>query len=226
MKKQVLVIGVIVLFIGVGFNPAIAYFAPEKDIEEVNINLEYSTIGLDTSIKNQKIKLSESEFLDLQNMLLELIEKLDSVNEPDDFEEIITSILSNDRIFGFKHPIIEWILNFLSSYKLPRSRSLVISQGWGFKINPFRNHRFDIYRPLTIWQYSDNWGFNIPGRTFILKLSPFNTEILHDRQIGCMTHFFGLYIFVSQPIPQKCWTFFVGSARRVIGIDFDPSPSL
>jgi PKD repeat protein len=40
-----------------------------------------------------------------------------------------------------------------------------------------------------------------------------------------MTHFFGIYVYVSQPPPQKSYTFFIGSARHVGGIDFTYSSS-
>ena len=224
MKKQIFMIGVIVLFAGLTINPAIAQEFSENELQEKTINVEYSMINLDGSITTEKIELTEQECLELRDVLSELMEKLESADDLDDVDKIVESILCQWGSFGLKHPILNWILNFLSSYKLPRSRSYVISQGWGFKINPFKNHKVNLYRPLTIWQYSDRWGYDLPGKTFILKLSPFNTEVFHGRQIGMMTHFFGIYIFLSQPFPQKSWTFFMGSARHIGGIDFTLSP--
>ena len=225
MKKQIFIIGVIVLFTGLTLNPAIAQELPENEIQEKTIKMEYTIANLDGSITTEKIELTDQEFSGLQDILSELMEKLESANDLDEIKDTIDSTLHRNGFFGCEHPILNWILNFLSLYKLPRSRAYVISQGWSFKINPFKNHNLNIYRPLTVWQYSNRWGYDIPGKTFILKPSPFNTEVLHGRQIGMMTHFFGLYIFVSQPCPQKCWTFFMGSARHIGGIDFTLSPS-
>jgi len=224
MKKIIFIIGVIILFAGLTINPAIAQNMSKSELQEKTITVEYAMVNLDSSITTEKIVLSEQEFIELQDMLLEFMEKLETADDLDDIEDTIGSTFYLEGLFGCDHPILNWILNYLSLYKLPRSRAYVISHGWGFKMNPFKNHQLNMYRPLTIWQYSDRWGTNIPGKTFILKPSPFNTEILHGRQIGMMTHFFGLYIFVSQPFPQKCWTFFMGSARRIGGFDFALSP--
>jgi hypothetical protein len=225
MKKQIFIIGVIVLFAGLAINPATAQVFPENELQEKAINVEYALVNLDGSITTERIELTEQEFVELQTTLSKLMEELESATDLDDLENIIESALTTKGSFGRTHPVLAWILNSLSSYKLPRSRAYVISQGWGFKMNPFKNHEINVYRPLTLWQYSDRWGYDLPHKTFILRLSPFNTAVLHGRQIGMMTHFFGLYIFVSQPPPQKCWTFFMGSARHVVGIDFTLSPS-
>jgi len=224
MKKQIFILGVIILFAGLAVNPAIAQEVIEKELQEETINVEFALVNPDGSISTEKIELTEQEFVELQTTILELLEKLESATDLDDVEKIIGSTTFQVGSFWLKHPILAWILDFLSSYKLPRSRSYVISQGHGFKMIPLRNHKIDIYRPLTLWQYSDRWGYDLPDKTLVFKPSPFNIELLHGRQIGIMTHFFGIYIFVSQPIPQKCWTFFMGSARRVVGLDFTLSP--
>ena len=225
MKKQIFMIGVVILFAGLILNPAIAQEIPQCELQEKTINVEYAMVNLDGSMTTEKIELSEQEFTEFHGILSELMEKLKSADHLDDIEEIIDSTFYRTGLFSTEHPILNWILNALSLYKLPRSRAYVISQGWGFKINPFKNHNLNLYRPLTVWQYSDRSGYAIPGKTLILKPSPFNIEVLHGRQIGMMTQFFGLYIFVSQPFPQKCWTFFMGSARHIGGIDFTFSPS-
>jgi len=224
MKKQIFIIGVIVLFAGLAINPATAQVSPEGELQEEAIKVEYALVNPDGSITTERIELTEQEFVELQTTLSKLMEELESATDLDDVENIIESTSFQNGIFGLKHPVLDWILDFLSSYKLPRSRAYVISQGWGFKMNPFKNHEINIYRPITVWQYSNRWGYDLPDKTFILKPNPFNTEVLHGRQLGMMTHFFGLYIFVTQPNPQKCWTFFMGSARRVGGIDFTLSP--
>jgi len=225
MKKQIFIIGVIVLFAGLAINPATAQVSPEGELQEEAIKVEYALVNPDGSITTERIELTEQELVELQTTLSKLMEELESATDLDDVENIIESALTTEGSFGLKHPVLAWILNSLSSYKLPRSRAFVVSHGRSFKINPFKNHKLDTYRPLTLWQYSDKWGFDRPGKTFILRYSPFNTKILHGRQIGMMTHFFGIYAYVSQPPPQKSYTFFIGSARHVGGIDFTYSSS-
>ena len=223
MKKQIFVIGVIVLFAGLTVNPAIAQDFKGNELQET-MNVEFTLVNPDGFMSTERIDLTEQEFVELQTTISDLLEKLELATDLDDVEKIIGSTTFQGGAFLLKHPILAWILDFLSFYKLPRSRSFVISQGHGFKMIPFKNHKIDIYRPFTLWQYSDRWGYDLPDKTLVFKPSPFNIEFLHGRQIGMMNHFFGIYIFVSQPTPQKCWTFFMGSARRVVGVDFTLSP--
>jgi hypothetical protein len=227
MKKnhKMITIGIIILFVGCYFGSVTASELPEGKPQDEGLILECGRINLDGTTTAEKFPLSEQELAELEITLSKLMEELESAINPDDVENIIESALTTEGSFGLKHPVLAWILNSLSSYKLPRSRAFVASHGRSFKINPFKNHRSDTYRPLTLWQYSDKWGFDRPGKTFILRYSPFNTKILHGRQIGMMTHFFGIYVYVSQPPPQKSYTFFIGSARHVGGIDFTYSSS-
>ena len=227
MKKnhKTITIGIIILFVGCYFGSVTASELPEGKPQDEGLILECGRINLDGTTIAEKFTLSEQELVELEIILSKLMEELESAINPDDVENIIESALTTEGSFGLKHPVLAWILNSLSSYKLPRSRAFVASHGRSFKINPFKNHRSDTYRPLTLWQYSDKWGFDRPGKTFILRYSPFNTKILHGRQIGMMTHFFGIYVYVSQPPPQKSYTFFIGSARHVGGIDFTYSSS-
>jgi len=178
----------------------------------------------DGSVKSVSLDLNDQELLELKNFISKLIDNLKVSKDSSEFEKVIESTIIQGGSFRFKHPIISWILDFISSYKLPRSRSYIISQGHEYKINPLRNTKVYTYIPLNFWHYSDRWGFDLPDKTLVFKPSPFNIEFLHGRQIGMMTHFFGIYIFISQPYPQKCWTFFMGSARHVLGVDFTLSP--
>lgn len=225
-KYKMLAAVMIFLFIGHYFGTVTASELPENKPQEDDIVVECGLVNSDGSKNIEKFTLSEQEFAEVEAILSELIEELESSTDLDDVEAIINSIPHQGGSFRFKHPVLFWILNTISSYKLPRSRTFVVSHGRSFRINPFKNHKVDTYRPLTLWQYSNQWGFDRPGKTFILRYSPFNTKILHGKQIGMMTHFIGVYIYVSQPPPQKSYTFFIGSARHVGGIDFTYSSSV
>ena len=128
MKKQIFIIGVIVLFAGLAINPATAQVFPENELQEKAINVEYALVNLDGSITTERIELTEQEFVELQTTLSKLMEELESATDLDDVENIIESTPFQNGIFGLKHPVLDWILDFLSSYKLPRSRAYVISQ--------------------------------------------------------------------------------------------------
>ena len=225
-KYKMLAGTIIFLFIGYSLSTVNAIELEENNPPQYeSIFIECGLINPDGTKNIEKFTLSKQELTELETILSELIEKLETSTDLDDIEGIINSISYQGGSFRFKHPVLFWILNTISNYKLPSSRLFVVSHGRSFRINPFKNNKIDVYRPLTLWQYSAQWGFDRPGKTFILQYSPFNTKILHGKQIGMMTHFIGVYIYVSQPPPQKSYTFFIGSARFVRGIDSTYSPS-
>jgi len=228
MKKnyKTITIGIIILFVGCYFSSVATSELPESKKQDENLILECGRISLDGTKISEKFTMSEQELTELEIIMSKLMGEIESAINTDNIENIIRSTLTAEGSFGLKHPVLAWILNSLSNYELPRSRAFVISHGRSFKINPFKNHKLDTYRPLTFWQYSDKWGFDLPGKTLIMRYSPYNTKILHGRQIGMMTNFFGIYVYVSQPPPQKSYTFFIGSARHIGGIDFTYSSSL
>jgi len=227
MKKnhKTITIVIIILFVGCYFDSVTTIELQESKPQDEKLILECGRINLNSTTTTEKFTLYKQELEELENILSKLMEELESATNPDDVENIIESTLITKKSFGLKHPVLSWILDSLSDYRLPRSRAFVISHGRSFKINPFKNHKLDTYRRLTLWQYSDKWGFDRPGKTFIIRYSPFNTKILRGKQIGMMTHFLGIYVYVSQPPPQKSYTFFIGSARQIGGIDFTYSSS-
>ena len=76
MKKQIFIIGVIVLFAGLAINPATAQVSPESELQEEAIKVEYALVNLDGSITTERIELTEQEFVELQTTLSKLMEKL------------------------------------------------------------------------------------------------------------------------------------------------------
>ena len=221
-SKPILAIGLVVLFIGLSFSPATA----DEIIEEQNetYDVELAMVAEDGSIDTIKATLTEQEFTEFQDAM----EKLDQLLEKATSREDIMNIIGTFPFFNGKHPILTWILNFFSIYKLPRSRAFVFSHGWGYKMNPLKGNTVDLYRPFTMWQYSSRSRFTIPipAKTFIMRFSPFNLKFLHGTQVGMMTRFIGLYIYISQPMPQKSYTFFMGTVRHIGGLDFKLSPLL
>ena len=221
-SKSILAIGMVALFIGLSFSPVTAdEIKEENETETYDVEIAVVDEGI---IKTETIKLTEREVGQLQLALAEVMEKLETADNADDVMDIIGTF----PFFNGKHPILTWILNFFSVYKLPRSRAFVFSHGWGYKINPFKGNTVDLYRPFTMWQYSTRSRFTIPipAKTFIMRFSPFNVNFLHGTQIGMMSRFIGLYIYISQPVPQKSYTFFMGTARHIGGLDFKLSPLL
>jgi hypothetical protein len=92
---------------------------------------------------------------------------------------------------------------------------------WGFtnKINPFRNNKFELYRPLTLWYYSGKSSLLVNSRTVIISFSPFKIKMLTGRQIGFMRNFAGVYWHRETTLGGKSFTLFLGKSAAVRGFD-------
>jgi hypothetical protein len=220
MKKSILAIGMVVLFAGLTCSPITA------QVPESEFTVTYGVANNDGTVTEKETTMTEKEGTNLQTVLAELIEKLENA-EISSYEEFL-GIIGNFPFFEGRHPILAWIFNLLSIYRPPRTRALVFSHGWGFKKNLLKANEMSVYRPFTLWQYSSRSRLTIPipAKTFIMRFSPFDVRFLQGTQLGFMTRFIGLYIYISQPLPQKSYTLFLGTARHVGGLDFKLSPLL
>ena len=216
-NHKMVVIGVIILFVGLSIGPVTASKSPENELQDEVVNIECALLDLDGSVTIEKFTLSEQEFKELEVMLSEFMEKIQSATDRNDVINII------DTFFGDKHPVLSFILKSLNIYKMFRNRAFVVSQGWSYKLNPFKDNSVETQKPFNCWYYSDQSKFEMPSRTFILRHGRFldmDIECLRGIQIGMMTRFRGIYIYVAQPPPEKSYTFFMGTAHHIMGLDF------
>ena len=216
-NNKMIVIGVIVLFVGLAIGPVTANEFPENELQDEVVNIECALFDLDGSATIEKFTLSEQEFKELEGMLSEFMEKIQSATDRNDIVNII------DTFFGNKHPVLSSILKPLNIYKMFRNRAFVISQGWSYKLNPFKDNSVEARKPFNCWYYSDQSKFEMLSRTFILRhgrLLDMDIECLRGMQIGMMTRFRGIYIYVARPPPEKSYTFFMGTAHHIMGLDF------
>ena len=150
-------------------------------------------------------------------MLSEFMEKIQSATNRNDVMDILNTFLMN------RHPVLFFILKPLNSYMMFRNRVFVVSQGWNHKLNPFKNSSAEIYKLFNFWHYTNRYEFGIPSGTFILRhgrLFDTDAKCLCGIQVGMMTRFRGIYIYVARPLPEKNYTFFMGTAHYVVGLDF------
>lgn len=216
-NHKMVVIGVIVLFVGLSIGPVTANEFPENELRDEVVNIECALFDLDDSVTIEKFTLSEQEFKELEVILSEFMEKIQSATDRNDVVNII------DTFFGNKHPVLSFILKPLNICKMFRNRAFVVSQGWSYKLNPFKDNSVETQKPFNCWYYSDQSKFEMLSRTFILRhgrLLDMDIECLHGTQIGMMTRFKGIYIYVARPSPEKSYTFFMGTTHHIMGLDF------
>ena len=216
-NRKMIVMGVMALFVGLSISPVNALEFPEDEMQDEVVNIEYALVDLDGTVTIEKFILSEQEFKELEVMLSEFMEKIQSATDRNDVINIINTF------FGNKHPVLSFILKPLNIYKMFRNRAFVVSQGWSYKLNPFKDNSVEMYKPFNCWYYSDQSKFEMLSRTFILRhgrLLDMDIECLRGMQIGMMTRFRGIYIYVARPPPEKSYTFFMGTAHHIMGLDF------
>ena len=134
---------------------------------------------------------------------------------------VLNNLLS-DKII--KEITIEQIINFLKEIlnvdlTLLR-KNIVISQGWGYNTNIFKNTKFQIKHELFyLWHYADSSKKDVESKTFIISAqqtdSPRTIELYKGLQTGFMIRPFGLYRFQKDTFPSMSYTLFIGFANYV-----------
>ena len=217
-NRKMIVVGVIALFVGLSINSVNALEFPENELQDEIVNIEYVLVDLDGTVIIEKFTLSEQEFKELEVMLSEVMEKIESATDHYDVMNILNIFLRTSR-----HPALSFILKPLNSYDMFRNRVFIISQGWGHKLNPFKNSSVEAYKLFNFWHYTNRSEFGMPSGTFILRHGrPFDIDAKYLRgiQVGMMTRFKGIYVYIARPLSEKSYTFFMGTAHHVVGLDF------
>jgi len=216
-NRKIIVMGVIALFVGLSINSVNALEFPENELQDEIVNIEYGLVDLEGTVSIEKFTLSEKEFKELEIMLSEVIEKIESATDHYDVMNILSIFLRP------RHPALSFFLKPLNSIDMFRNRVFIISQGWGHKLNPFKNSSVEAYKSFNFWHYTNRSEFGIPSGTFILRHGrPFDMDAKYLRgfQVGIMTRFKGIYVYIARPMPEKSYTFFMGTAHHVVGLDF------
>ena len=194
--KVMLAMGIILLFIGLSFSPATAKV-----------------------IKTDLIELNDMDIIP------ELMEKMSQATSLSHLLEILTTFTKgrvNYPIIGLIMMIIREIMdvmNKINGLRPLKTNAFIMSWGFSNKINPFKNNKFQLYRPFTAWCYSGKSNLILNSRTIIIDFQPFKINMLTGRQIGFMRNFAGIYSHREATLTQKSYTFFMGKTAAVRGFD-------
>ena len=218
--KKSLILTVISLFLTVCLSPA---FAQENyEINDKNIDFEYSVIGSDGIQSVKQISITETEFKNLREEITILINNLKSQTNDEEIINLLKPYLDVN-----KYPILSRIISRLFDFNFIGRRKLVVSQGIGPDLSPLKDSKTAIIKPFTTWIYSDsNNLLPIPSGTGVLSLNPFKIKTFVGPQFGFMLRFRGVYVNIGQPTSMQSYTFFIGTAGYVGGFEFTPLSSL
>lgn len=214
--KGMLALGVILLFLGVTFNPVTA-----QTVMDDQLKANYTeTI--------EQLQLTKTEIASMQQFLPSLMEKMSVATSYANLVDTIQSFIAENG----RHPVLVFLLSLVIkgidfNYKINQLRPLrknVFIMSWGFtnKFLSLGKNKLNIVRPYTLWFYSGRSNLVLNSRTIIIDPYPFGIKMYTGRQIGFMTDFKGLYIHRSGSIADKAITMFMGFSSTVRGLDLSP----
>jgi hypothetical protein len=206
MKKKIIAIGVVLLLMTIPLTIVQAGEGEKTETIEVEIST-YVSEGITTI---ETIFLTEEQITELEKTIEYIIEKAESIDSIEEFEKIVENLPKNNG------PIMTIIFKIMSKFKHLKKRGFVVSHGQNIKINPFKKREINIREGFKLWCYLNNQN----DKTVIFKplSSGKKVKTLSGSQIGLMSKFTGLYIFIPKRFPQKSHTFFIGTARNIKGI--------
>ena len=210
MKRKILAILMVFMFFTIPISLAQASMINQEQGNDT-VSLEIASFSEDSSFNTDVIRLSEEELADFENILSVLMDRIQSAGNLDE----VSNILDN---FANQNGIIKSIITrLISSLKNLRYRGFVMSLGHRLRLNPFKKNSYKIRQNSKFWFYTN--GGKTEDRTIILKPFSLKFDILRGLQIGRMSGFFGIYIYIAKKFPLKSTTFFIGTARRINGFD-------
>jgi len=196
--KVLLAMGIILLFVGLSVSPATAKVIKTDLTEKLN---------------------------DMDGIIPELMEKMSQATSFSHLLEILTTFTKgrgNHPIIGLIMMIIREIMdvmNKINGLRPLKTNAFIMSWGFSNKINPFKDNKFQLYRPFTAWCYSGKSNLILNSRTIIIDFQPFKINMLTGRQIGFMRNFAGIYSHREATLTQKSYTLFMGKTAAVRGFD-------
>jgi len=220
-RKSLLAIAVIILFLGLSLSPVTAKVSLKEKIE-------FGLIGEDGKISFETIKLSVEKIREVEGLLAQLMEKMQSADNYDQLINIVNSYKMEWGRFPFLTLLLALIQRFLKiTHNLNQLRPIrrdafIMSWGFGAKLNPFKENKFKLLVPIKLWYYTGRGPLYINSRTLIVDPCPFSIKSLTGRQIGCMRNFVGIYFYRHNTLTDKTYTFMLGRSGTVRGFDLSP----
>lgn len=205
-KHSIIAVGITALFIGLAFAPVTAI---EDSKEEITIKYEYYT--QDGNVVTGQIVATEKTLEEFFDQLFEIFEQIKTRADLNNVKELISA-----TEFFKNNPKLGEILNDIIG-TLFIHRALVLSRGRSFTLNPLKRSDLDLRNRISMWRYSGIPIIN--AKTYMLRPYRADFKILDGGQLGLMTRFVGIHIYIDKMFPRMSKTFFFGTPRFVWGME-------
>ena len=220
----------IIVLLGVNINMVFAG-SNVTDTDE-KIIVKYGSVGDNDENIEKTVYLTPAEFKNLKNMISDLIGKILKSNS---YSDVLKNLLKFSN-FEKRRPVLYNMLKLLitSSIQgglggrfLPLKDTFILSQGWGYNLNFFRDSTYKIIsnKKLVFWRYGERSVENdIISGTILIKFKTFNVEAARGSQIGIALKFRGIYIYEAKPITEQSYTFFMGFTENAKSFEIPTIP--
>ena len=210
--KKIIAIFTIILLIGIGLSPISTSKNIEKKQETSTLEVIYFENG-----EMKELSLKKDSFDRLISLLTDFVQSI--LSNKENTEEIIESI---DQLNQNNIPFITSIINFIKNRFSNRNtifslfkKTFVISQGWNYNFNIYKNSRFEIKRNgFSMFHYVRGSRSGGESKTLILSpdtmFSSKSANLITGRQTGFMIKPTGIFIHESKMFPKTSYTFFIG----------------
>ena len=212
VKRKIIAIWLVLLLVAVPVGIAGAEETQEEEPNETFV-LELAVVAADGSLTSEQLLVSEEDLEELESAVSTIMNELESMGNFD--WSILRDLI--ERLFGGDGPFVGKLLGIFSALRLSKNRGFVISSGPGRDLTPLKKITFKIRRKVGFWHYNSN--AMVADKTIIVKPLALNMKILNGRQFGIMTGFLGIYISVSKGFLRESYTMFMGTARRINGVE-------
>ena len=211
MKRKIVAIIAIIMMVSISFGTVNARGASKKSD---GIQVIFEKFLEDGTVELETISLTEEEFNIFENSISKIFDKLRDINDMSQVLELLRNLVNKEN-----QPLSK-VLKLFTKSKLFKNRAFVFSQGSAHEIGVLNKNQVKIRKRSVFWRYGINEG--IGAKTFILKPFRLKSITLNGAQFGFMHKFTGFYMHISRSISKYSYTFFMGTAKNAIGLDFQP----
>ena len=212
-----MILAIVALFISVSAAPILT--AESQIQEEQTIPVEIMSVQQDGTYSTETFKLTTDEITSVITKIQKINDAVTTAKDRFSLIDMLLNLLRGNS----NNPLLSRIIQAILGNGLNIDQKFVASAGWGLNLNPMKDMKTDIIRPITFWHYAPmSDAMQVPSTTAVLQFNPsFKIKTAIGGQIGCMLGFKGIYVFIPEQYPTQSFTFFAGTARQIINIEMN-----
>ncbi|KAA0008161.1 MAG: hypothetical protein FE042_02765 [Thermoplasmata archaeon] len=206
-RKMLLALSISLMFL---LTPAALVAGATEEEKEYTVEMTLYSNGKEISTVSTMSKEDITSLFDLIKMIMKAIQSMN---------ENITNITENiSKILEQRFPLLG-LLSSISGGGPLHDRVLIISNGYGKRINIKTDPKVSFFKFFTVWHYFGTKDYMIKSQTVIIDPVNAKIRLLTGWQLGIMKNFIGLYIKIRGSPLEKDHIFFMGFASKVTAFD-------